>query len=265
MLVLGVGPLPALGIAGAGVAYLVNFGFASAVMLAYLLRSGSRLRPSREDLRLDPRMFWEILRVGTVSSLNSMLTVLTAVLLTGIVASYGTAALAGYGVGVRLELMQVPVVFAIGQALVAHIGTNIGAGQIDRAKRIAWTGSSIAAGVGLAIGAFVSVFPLAWAGLFSNDPAVLDACSQYLRRVAPCYPFLAVGVALYFASQGAGRMAMPLLAGVFRLLIASLGGFAAVKAGAPLSVVFYVISAALFVYGSFTAWAVYRANWVPAR
>jgi putative MATE family efflux protein len=265
MLVLGGGPLPALGIAGAGIAYVVNFGFASAAMLAYLMRPASRLRPKREDLRLDARMFWEILRVGAMSSLNSMLTVLTAVLLTGIVGSYGTAALAGYGVGVRLELMQVPLVFAIGQALVAHIGTNIGAGQVGRAKRIAWTGASLAACVGLAIGAFVAFFPLAWAGLFSTDPAVLEACSQYLRRVAPLYPFLAVGVALYFASQGAGRMGMPLLAGVFRLLVATVGGFAATRAGAPVSAVFHVIAAAMFVYGSFTAWAVFRSDWSPAR
>jgi len=261
MLVLGGGPLPALGIAGAGVAYLTSFGLASMTMLAYLLRPGSRLRPTRDDLRLDGRMFWEILRVGAISSLNSMLTVLTAVLLTGIVGSYGTAALAGYGVGVRLELMQVPLVFAIGQALVAHIGTNIGAGRIARAKRIAWTGAAIAACIGLAIGAFVAAVPLAWAGLFSSDPAVLEACSQYLRRVGPLYPFLAVGVALYFASQGAGRMGMPLLAGAFRLAIASLGGFAAIRAGAPVAVVFYVIAIAMFVYGSFTAWAVYRSDW----
>ena len=264
-LVLGGGPFPAIGIAGAGIAYLANFGFASIVMLAYLLRPGSRLKPSRDDLRLNARMFWEILRVGAVSSLNAMFTVLTAVLLTGLVGTFGTAALAGYGVGVRLELMQVPLVFAIGQALVAHIGTNIGAGRVDRAKRIAWTGASIAACIGLAIGAFVSIFPLAWAGLFSADPAVLEACSQYLSRVAPCYPFLSVGVALYFASQGAGRMAMPLLAGVLRLLIAGLGGFAAVRAGAPVSAVFLVVAAAMFVYGTFTAWAVLRADWSPTQ
>jgi putative MATE family efflux protein len=261
LLVLGGGPLPALGIAGAGVAYLSGFTLASLIMLAYLLMPGSRIRPTREELRLDPRMFWEILRVGAVSSVNSMLTVLTAVLLTGIVGTFGTAALAGYGVGVRLELMQVPLVFAIGQALVAHIGTNIGAGQIDRAKRIAWTGASIAACFGLAIGLYVALFPLAWASLFSNDPAVLEACSQYLRRVAPFYPFLSIGVALYFASQGAGRMGMPLLAGVLRLLIATIGGFAAVRAGAPVTLVFYAIAIAMFVYGSFTGWAVARSDW----
>ena len=265
MLVLGGGPLPALGIAGAGVAYLVNFGIASVLMLAYLVRPGSRLRPTREDFRLDARMFREILRVGTISSVNSMLTVLTAVLLTGLVGTYGTAALAGYGVGVRLELMQVPLVFAIGQALVAHIGTNIGAGQIERAKRIAWTGAGIAACIGLAIGAIVALFPLAWAGLFSSDPAVLEACSQYLRRVAPCYPFLSVGVALYFASQGAGRMGMPLLAGAMRLVIASVGGFAMIRAGAGISSVFYVIAVAMLVYGSFTAWGVWRADWTQRK
>jgi Na+-driven multidrug efflux pump len=159
----------------------------------------------------------------------------------------------------------VPLVFAIGQALVAHIGTNIGAGQIERAKRIAWTGASIAGCLGLLIGAFVALFPLAWAGLFSTDPAVLEACSAYLRRVAPFYPFLSIGVALYFASQGAGRMAMPLLAGVFRLLIATLGGFAAISAGAPLTAVFFAIATAMFVYGSFTGWAVFRASWATAR
>ena len=265
MLVLGGGPLPALGIAGAGVAYLVNFGIASVLMLAYLVRPGSRLRPTREDFRLDARMFREILRVGAISSVNSMLTVLTAVLLTGLVGTYGTAALAGYGVGVRLELMQVPLVFAIGQALVAHIGTNIGAGQIERAKRIAWTGAAIAACIGLAIGAIVALFPLAWAGLFSSDPAVLEACSQYLRRVAPCYPFLSVGVALYFASQGAGRMGMPLLAGAMRLVIASVGGFAMIRAGAGISSVFYVIAVAMLVYGSFTAWGVWRADWTQRK
>ena len=60
-------------------------------------------------------------------------------------------------------------------------------------------------------------------------------------------------------------MAMPLLAGVFRLLIASIGGFAAIRAGAPVSAVFSVIAAAMFVYGSFTAWAVLRADWSQTR
>ena len=60
--------------------------------------------------------------------LSSLQTVLTAVILTGFVGRYGAAALAGYGVGLRLELLQIPLVFAVGQALVVLVGTHIGAG-----------------------------------------------------------------------------------------------------------------------------------------
>lgn len=261
MLVLGAGPLPQLGIAGAGVAYLCGFGFASLIMLAYLLRPDSLLRPRRTDLRLAARMFGEILRVGAISSLNALQTVFTAVILTGMVGRYGTAALAGYGVGARLELLQVPLVFAIGQALVAHIGVNIGAGQGARAKRIAWAGTAIAAGVSLAIGGFVALFPAVWVGLFSGDASVLAAGSAYLRIVGPFYPFLATGVALYFASQGAGRMAMPVIAGTLRLALALLGGLAAVTLGAPLEAIFAVIAFAMLVYGLFTGLAVWRSKW----
>ena len=261
MLVLGAGPLPQLGIAGAGVAYVCAFGFASLIMLIYLLRPGSLLRPQRADFELNVRMFREILRVGAISSVNAVQTVFTAVILTGIVGRFGTAALAGYGVGARLELLQVPLVFAIGQALVAHIGTNIGAGQGARAKRIAWTGTAIAAGVSLGIGLFVAVFPAAWVGLFSSDASVLQAGSTYLRIVGPFYPFLATGVALYFASQGAGRMAMPVIAGTLRLVLALAGGLIAVSLGAPLAVIFAVIAFAMLAYGLFTGLAVFRSKW----
>ena len=261
MLVLGAGGLPQLGIAGAGVAYVCAFSVASLTMLIYLLRPGSLLRPRRADLKIDVRMFREILRVGAISSVNAVQTVFTAVILTGIVGRYGTAALAGYGVGVRLELLQIPLVFAIGQALVAHIGINIGAAQGARAKRIAWAGTAIAAGVSLGIGLFVAVFPAAWVGLFSSDASVLQAGSAYLRIVGPFYPFLATGVALYFASQGAGRMAMPVFAGTLRLVLALAGGLTAVALGAPLAVIFAVIAFAMLVYGLFTGLAVFRSKW----
>ena len=78
-----------------------------------------------------------------ISVLSSLQTVLTAVILTGFVGRYGAAALAGYGVGLRLELLQIPLVFAVGQALVVLVGTHIGAGRAERAKRIAWIGAAL--------------------------------------------------------------------------------------------------------------------------
>ena len=117
-----------------------------------MFRRSSPLRPTREDLRLEARLFREILRVGGISVLSAFQTVLTAVILTGFVGRHGAAALAGYGVGLRLELLQIPLVFAVGQAMVVLVGTHIGAGRPERAKRIAWIGSAFAASISLAIG-----------------------------------------------------------------------------------------------------------------
>lgn len=258
-LVLGLGPLPRLGIAGAGVAYVIAAGSAAVVTGIYIWRSP--LRPARAELRLETRLFREILRVGAISSVSALQTVLTAVILTGLVGRFGTAALAGYGVGIRLELLQIPLVFAIGQALVVLVGTHIGANRGARAKRIAWVGAGLACSVSATIGIGAALFPAAWITLFSQDPAVLDAGSQYLRIVGPFYVFFGVNISLYFASQGRGRVGWPVFAGTIRLVIVAGGGAAAVALGAPLWALFAILALGLVVMGSTTAWAVHRSDW----
>ena len=248
--------VPRIGIAGAAIAYVTTFTLAALVMAAIVWRS-SLLRPQAADWTLERRFFREILRVGAISVLNALQTVLTAVILTGFVGRYGAAALAGYGVGLRLELLQIPLVFAVGQALVVLVGTHIGAGRAARARRIAWVGAGLAASISLAIGVTVSVFPLAWVGLFSADPAVLESGSDYLRTVAPFYPLLGAGIALYFASQGAGQVLRPMLAGTVRLALVVAGGLAAVS----LQGVFTVIAAAMIAFGALTMGLVHLAKW----
>jgi putative MATE family efflux protein len=258
-LTLGWGPFPKWGIAGAAFAYVVAFGLASLVMAISVWRSA--LRPQRAHWRLEGRLFGEILRVGTISSVSALQTVLTAVILTGFVARFGTAALAGYGVGVRLELLQVPIVFAIGQALVVMVGTNIGAGQGERAKRIAWTGTAAAAAICLAIGWTVALYPPLWIRIFSDDAAVIDVGGLYLRIVAPLYPLFGVGVALYFASQGSGQVLKPVLAGTARLVLVAAGGALVMQLAGPLWALFTVIALGLTVFGGLTAFVVHQARW----
>jgi Na+-driven multidrug efflux pump len=262
-LTLGWGPFPALGIAGAAIAYVVAHGVATLVSASFVLRGP--LCPTRADFRLLARRFGDILRVGAISSVSALQTVLTAVILTGLVGRFGTAALAGYGVGMRLELLQVPLVFAIGQALVVMVGTNVGAGSAARAKRIAFSGAAMAAGFCLLIGATVAVAPRLWVSIFSSDPEVLAAGSAYLRIVGPFYPFIGVGVALYFASQGAARVGWPVLAGTARLAIVAAGGFMVVAAGAPLAALYAVIASGLGVWGGATLLAVRAADWSRRR
>jgi len=258
-LTLGWGPFPRMGIAGAAAAYVAAFGLASIVMAVGVWKS--TLRPQRAHWRLEGRLFREILRVGALSSLSAVQTVLTAVILTGFVARFGTAALAGYGVGVRLELLQVPIVFAIAQALVVMVGTNIGAGQVERARRIAWTGTAASALICLLIGGTVAIYPALWIHIFSDDAEVIEIGSLYMRIVAPLYPLFGAGLSLYFASQGAGQMLMPVLAGTLRLVLVAAGGALVMQYGGPLAAVFGVISFGLTVFGGFTIYVVHKARW----
>jgi putative MATE family efflux protein len=261
-LTLGWGPFPQWGITGTAVSYVTAFGLASVAMAVRVWNS--ELRPHNKHWRLEGRLFRDILRVGAVSSVSALQTVLTAVILTGFVARFGNAALAGYGVGVRLELLQVPIVFAIGQALVVMVGTNIGAGQAARAKRIAWTGTAAAMLLCLAIGWTVAAYPPLWIRIFSDDAAVLEIGSLYMRIVAPLYPLFGAGLTLYFASQGSGQVLMPVLAGTARLVLVVAGGGLVMLLGGPLAALFAVIALGLTVFGGLTGYVVHKARWARA-
>ncbi len=261
-LIAGWGPLPRLGVAGAAAASVTAFALGGLVLLGYLLWGPSLVRLSLARLRPRWRLFWEILRVGTPGSLNTLLTNLTIVLVTALVGPFGAPALAGYGMGARLEYLQIPLVFGLGAALVTMVGTNVGAGHLARAQRVAWVGAGLAAAVTGGVGLFGALFPRAWLGLFSADPAVLATGTVYLRIVGPMYGFFGLGLALYFASQGAGRLGWPLLAGFARLALAGGGGWLAIHwLGSGLTGLFVAVSLALFVFGSANALAIHLGAW----
>src|SRR5438445_798747 len=195
-----------VGIACAGVA-VVSYYAAGSLVLAAALRSRRNLvRLSVRGVRLRVALFRDILRVGLPGALNTIQTNLTVVVLTGLVGAFGTVALAGYGTGARLEYLQIPLVFGLGSALVTMVGTNVGAGQLARARRIALVGGAMAFALTETIGLAAALFPGVWMGLFTRDPAVVAAGSAYLRVVGPSYGFFGLGLALYFASEGAGRV-----------------------------------------------------------
>ncbi len=265
-LILGWGPLPRLGIAGAATASVAAFSLGSLALLAFLFSGRSLVRPTLRGLRLRRALFWEILKVGAPGSLNTILTNLTVVLLTSLVGPFGGAALAGYGMGARLEYLQIPIVFGLGSGLVTMVGTSVGAGDRTRALRVAWVGAAMAAGITGTIGILAGLFPHAWLGLFTADPEVLAAGTRYLRVVGPCYGFFGAGLALYFASQGAGRLLWPLLAGFTRLVIAGVGGWLATGwLGGGLSGLFAAMAVALVVFGTINVAAVRLGAWRIGR
>ncbi|HTO12871.1 MAG TPA: MATE family efflux transporter, partial [Candidatus Binatia bacterium] len=259
-LIFGWGPLPRLGVRGAAVALVAYYAAGAAIFLAYLLSGRSVVRLAR--VRLRRALFADILRVGAPSLVNNVQTNLSVVVLTALVGPFGSVALAGYGMGVRLEYLQIPVVFGFGSALVTMVGTNMGAGRRARARRVAWTGALMAAAVTETIGLAAALFPRAWLGLFTSEPGVLAAGAAYLRIVGPVYGFFGLGLALYFASQGAGRLGWPLAASALRLLVAAGGGWIAIHwAGADLDGLFRVMAAALVALGGTLATAIYLGAW----
>ena len=260
-LIFGWGPLPPLGVRGAALAVVIYYAAGTFVFLGYLLSGRSLVRLSPAAVRFRRARFAAILRVGAPSLVNNVQTNLTVVLLTALVGPFGSVALAGYGIGVRLEYLQIPIVFGFGSALVTMVGTNVGAGRRPRAMRVAWTGALMAAAVTEAIGLGAALAPRAWLGLFSVDAGVLAAGTTYLRTVGPVYGFFGLGLALYFASQGAGRLGWPLVAGALRLTVAGGGGWLAMHWGADLAGLFRVMALALFVFGSTLAAAIYLGAW----
>ena len=93
------------------------------------------------------------------------------------------------------------------------------------------------------------------------DPAMLKAGTLYLRTVGPLYGFFGVGLVLYFASQGAGRMLWPVAGNIVRLAVAAIGGWLAIRCGGGLAQVFMAQAAALAVYGSVVAAAIAGGAW----
>jgi Na+-driven multidrug efflux pump len=170
--------------------------------------------------------------------------------------------LAGYGIGVRLEFLMIPIIFGIGGALIPMVGVNVGAGRRERALRIAWAGVAVAV---FAVGAFGLIFavqPEWWSRLFTAEPETLAATALYLRIVGPFYGFFALGLCLYFASQGLDSLAWPVIGTGLRLLLVVGGGLLllAVDAASP-AAIFSVVAGAMVVYGLFIAAALKLGPW----
>ena len=261
---LGWGPLPALGMAGLPLGVIVAFSAGAFVSIGYIVlgRTGLSFRGAVKRLNLG--IFSDILSVGALAAINTVLTTVTIIMMTGLVGRYGEGALAGYGLGARLEFLMIPVIFGIGAAMTAMVGANIGAGRTDRALRVAWTGSLAAAGIVGSIGLLLAVFPDLWLGMFldPSNTVALEAGRSYFRLVAPFYAFFGLGLALYFASQGAGRMVWPVISSLSRMAMALVGALILTKyAGMGVEGIFVAIGCAMLAYGLIIALAIRHNGW----
>jgi putative MATE family efflux protein len=256
LLIFGWGPIPAMGIAGGALALLLYYIVGTLVLVAYLMSPKSLLTLSFTAVRLRAAFFRDILRVGIVSAIGVICTNLSVGIATSLAAHFGAGAIAGYGTASRLEYVLIPLVFGLGAPLLTMVGTCIGAGKRDRALQATWVGAIMAFTITEAIGVAAALFPRAWLSLYGNDPTMLETGTLYLHTVGPFYGFFGMGLAMYFASQGAGRLLWPIGATIVRLVIAATLGTLAISAGGTLAQVYLAQSVAVLVYGVGIAFAI---------
>jgi putative MATE family efflux protein len=261
LLIFGWGPVPALGPAGAGLGLVTSFGVGSLVLIAYLRSRRSLVSLMFRGVRLQWGLFAEILKVGVPGLINTAITNVSVVILTGIAGRLGRETAVGYAMGARLEYILIPLAFGFGAAIVAMVGTNWGAKQYRRARTIAWVGGATVAGSCAAIGLIVALLPGSWMGLFSDDEEIIRFGTEYLRIVGPIYGFYGLGMALFFATQGFGSVVLTVTANALRLLVSAGGAVGAIcwlDLGA--SGFFIAVAFGFVMYAALTASAVIRVK-----
>ncbi|HTR84314.1 MAG TPA: MATE family efflux transporter [Reyranella sp.] len=261
--IFGFGPIPRMGIAGAGLAFNLYYAGALIVMLRYLRSGRSGLALSIAPL--ERRLFADMLRVGLPTAINAVQTNLCVILVTGAVGLFGTAAIAGYGTASRLDYVLIPILFGLSAAVLTMVGINVGAGNSRRAHRITLISGLIGALLTGVIGLVAAIFPGLWLHIFTHDAEVLAPGTTYLSIVGPLYALYGFGFVASFAGQGAGKVLWPSVAVTARLIVAAGGGWIAVTGfGGTMTTLSIIVAVSFVVYGGSAA-MILVSRWVPRK
>ncbi|MFB6133076.1 MAG: MATE family efflux transporter [Halanaeroarchaeum sp.] len=232
-LILGWGPFPAMGTRGAAWATFGSRAFATIAGVAVLLRGGFGVELYLTDLRPDRDVLGRLISIGYPATLDGWARSSAAVVMAALVTPFGTAAIAAYGIGIRMMSVTWSVAGAVGQATAAGVGQNLGANTPDRARRVTWiaTGSTMAF---LAAATVVAIrFQSPLYRIFIDDPAIVAEGKTFVSVVAPVWAFFGGTMVIQGAFRGAGQtgvaMGLSLLSRwVFRIPVALALAFSAV-------------------------------------
>ncbi len=206
-LILGLGPFPRLGVMGAALATLLTRSIGLGLGYVWLTRSGL-IRRCRPRLPAIFRIGW----VGFPTAASGVVFSSVYVLLTRMTSQFGTPGLAALGVGHKVESMGFMVCVGFGLAAATAVGQNLGAGQPERAQKSGVLATGYASLVMGGIGLLFLVAPEPLIGVFTSDPAIVEAGASYLRIVSAAQLFMALDLVLQIAMEGAGYTIPPMLA-----------------------------------------------------
>jgi putative MATE family efflux protein len=212
--IFGVGPIPRMGVVGAAVATTVGRGLGIAYQLSVLARRRGHLAIARRHIALQLHLAAELVRLAMPATGQVLIETASWLALVRILASYGSAALAGYTIAMRIVIFALLPSWGLAQAAAALVGQNLGAKAPERARLTVWTIARYNATVLAPLGAFLVIAPGWVVAVFTRDPAVAVYATDCLRIVAVGLVAFAFGMVAVQAYNGAGDTTTPMLVNV---------------------------------------------------
>jgi len=209
LLIFGLGPFPELGLEGAAWATTLARGLGVLYQLIILTRPGGRLRIERRHLAPRLSTLLALGRVSAVGVLQFLVSMASFVGLVRIMALFGTSALAGYTIAIRVMVFILLPAFGVGNAAATLVGQNLGAGKPERAERSVWMTARYNAGIMALVAIVLWLFTPLIVPVFTDAHEVAATATQGLRAIAYSYPFWGFGMVAVQAFNGAGDTTTP--------------------------------------------------------
>jgi len=214
-LINGWGPFPSLGVTGAAVATTTGRGIGGLLQLYVLLSGSGRIVFRREQFKVNIEVLVRLVRVSASGMLQFLIATASWLGLVRIIALFGSAALAGYTIAIRIIIFTILPSWGMANAAATLVGQNLGANKPARAERSVWlTGFYNMLFLG-GVGLIFIIFAEPLVGFITSDPEVLRYATSCLRFVSYGYVFYAYGMVVVQAFNGAGDTVTPTVINLF--------------------------------------------------
>lgn len=213
--IFGVWFFPELGVTGAAVGTTIGRGCGVLFALFYLLKRENRFKIERRHLAFQPAAVWKLTKLSASAAIQTIIGMASWTILVKIISGFGTDAVAGYQIGIRVVIFALLPSVGTSNAAATLVGQSLGAGKPERAEKAVWSAAFLNAGLLTVIGILLAIFAHWIVGFFTTDATVLVYGTDALRTIAFGFTFYAFGMVMETSFNGAGDTFTPTIINLF--------------------------------------------------